>query len=51
MRAVERPRRPLDMVVAAIAEANRCIVATDNERDFAGVTFVNPVRGGKSTAT
>jgi predicted nucleic acid-binding protein len=32
-----RPRSPLDMIVAAIAEANDCLVVTDNERDFAGL--------------
>lgn len=41
-----RPRNPLDMIVAAIAEANDCVVVTDNERDFAGVKIVNPMRGG-----
>ena len=39
-----RPRSPLDMVIAAIAEANDCVVATGNERDFAGLRFVNPLR-------
>lgn len=40
-----RPRSALDMVVAAIAETNNCVVATDNEKDFAGLKFVNPLRG------
>ena len=40
-----RPRSGLDMIVAAVAEANDCVVVTDNERDFAGTPFVNPVRG------
>jgi predicted nucleic acid-binding protein len=40
-----RPRSPLDMIVAAVAEANGCVVATDNERDFEGIALVNPVRG------
>ena len=39
-----RPRSALDTIIAAIAEANDCIVATDNEKDFAGLKFVNPVR-------
>jgi predicted nucleic acid-binding protein len=39
-----RPRNALDMIIAAIAEANDCVVATDNEKDFAGLKFVNPVR-------
>lgn len=39
-----RPRSPLDMIVAAIAAAHACVVVTDNERDFAGLPFVNPLR-------
>jgi predicted nucleic acid-binding protein len=39
-----RPRSALDMIVAAIAEANDCIVVTDNEKDFTGLKFVNPLR-------
>jgi toxin FitB len=40
-----RPRSALDMMIAAIAEANDCVVATDNEKDFAGLKFINPLRG------
>lgn len=39
-----RPRSPLDMIVAAVAEVNECVVVTANERDFAGLKFVNPLR-------
>lgn len=39
-----RPRSTFDTIIAAIAEANDCVVATDNEKDFAGLKFVNPVR-------
>jgi predicted nucleic acid-binding protein len=39
-----RPRSALDMIIAAVAEANDCVVATDNEKDFAGVTIFNPLR-------
>jgi predicted nucleic acid-binding protein len=39
-----RPRSALDMIVAAIAEANDCVVVTDNEKDFIGLKFVNPLR-------
>ncbi|HXK07328.1 MAG TPA: type II toxin-antitoxin system VapC family toxin [Verrucomicrobiae bacterium] len=39
-----RPRSPLDMIVAAVAEANDCVVVTENERDFAGLNIVNPLR-------
>jgi predicted nucleic acid-binding protein len=42
--ATGRPRSPLDMIVAAIAEANDCSVVTDNERDFAGRKIINPSR-------
>jgi toxin FitB len=43
-----RPRNSLDMIVAAIAEANTCVVVTDNEKDFDGLPFINPVRAGAS---
>src|SRR6266705_5132294 len=33
-----RPRSALDMIIAAIAEVNGCVVVTDNERDFTGLT-------------
>jgi predicted nucleic acid-binding protein len=39
-----RPRSALDMIVAAVAEANNCTVVTDNEKDFAGLKFINPMR-------
>jgi toxin FitB len=39
-----RPRSALDMIIAAIAEANDCVVATDNEKDFTGLKYVNPLR-------
>jgi predicted nucleic acid-binding protein len=39
-----RPRSALDMIIAAVAEANDCIVVTDNEKDFTGLKFVNPLR-------
>ena len=44
-KAKGRPRSVLDMIIAAIAEANDCIIATDNEKDFAGLKFINPLRG------
>jgi hypothetical protein len=40
-----RPRSALDMVIAATAEANDCIVVSDNERHFAGIGVFNPIRG------
>ena len=39
-----RPRSGLDMIVAAIAEANDCIVVTGNEKHFAGLRFINPIQ-------
>lgn len=39
-----RPRNALDMIIAAVAEANGCVVVTDNERDFVGVPILNPLR-------
>jgi len=39
-----RPRSALDAIVAATAEANACIVVTDNQRDFADVEIINPLR-------
>jgi predicted nucleic acid-binding protein len=39
-----KPRSALDTIIGAIAMANNCIVVTDNERDFAGVEVVNPLR-------
>lgn len=38
-----RPRSPLDMIIAAVAEANDCVVVTENERHFAGLKIVNPL--------
>lgn len=40
-----RPRSGLDMMIAAVAEANGCIAVTDNEKDFEGMEIVNPLRG------
>ncbi len=43
-KAAGRPRSGLDMIIAAIAGAHDCVVVTDNEKDFAGIQFVNPLR-------
>ena len=43
-RAQGRPRSALDTMIAAIAEANDCIVVTDNQKDFDGVETFNPLR-------
>lgn len=42
--AAGRPRSALDMIIAATARANDCVVVTGNERDFVGVEVVNPMR-------
>ena len=43
-RASGRPRSALDMIIAAVADANDCVVVTENERDFGSLRFVNPLR-------
>jgi len=40
-----RPRGALDTIIAAVAEAHGCTVVTDDERHFADVAVVNPLRG------
>jgi hypothetical protein len=32
------------MIIASVAEANDCVIVTDNEKDFAGLKIVNPLR-------
>ena len=44
-KATGRPRSALDMIIAAVASANDCVVVTDNEKDFAELQIVNPIRG------
>jgi len=43
-KAKGRPRNPLDMIIAAVAEANDCVVVTENEKDSLGLKIVNPLR-------
>jgi toxin FitB len=43
-KAAGRPRSALDMIIASIAATNDCVVVTDNEKDFADIAFVNPLR-------
>ena len=40
-----KPRSGLDMIIAAVAGANECVVVTDKEKDFVGLKVVNPIRG------
>jgi toxin FitB len=44
-KAMGRPRSGFDAIIAAVAEANECVVVTDNAKDFDGVEIVNPLRG------
>lgn len=44
--AAGRPRSAFDMLIAAIAEANDCVVVTANEKHFENLAFINPSRGG-----
>ena len=39
-----QPRSALDMIIAAIAEANDCVLVTDNEKHLAGLKVFNPLR-------
>jgi toxin FitB len=39
-----RPRSALDMIIASIAQANDCLIVTDNEQHFDGLKIFNPLR-------
>ncbi len=43
-----RPRSALDTIIAAVAEANGCVVVTDNEKDFTDVEIINPLRQSRA---
>lgn len=44
-RELGQPRSAIDMMIAAVAIANGCVVATDNERHFQSVVeFFNPLK-------
>ncbi|HXY57626.1 MAG TPA: type II toxin-antitoxin system VapC family toxin [Methylocystis sp.] len=45
-RSSGRPRSALDMIIAATGVANACMIVTDNEKDFAGLEILNPLRSG-----
>ena len=32
------------MIIAAVAEANDCVIVTENERHFVGLKIVTPMR-------
>jgi len=44
-----KPRSALDMIVAAVAAANDCIVVTDNTKHFMGLKTINPMLQGERT--
>jgi predicted nucleic acid-binding protein len=46
-RAAGRPRSDLDMIIAAVAETNECMIVTDNEKHFPGLKVLNPTRTAK----
>src|SRR2546423_7738028 len=39
-----QPRSALDMIIAAIAQSNNCVLVTDNERHFPDIDLLNPLR-------
>ena len=43
-KAKGRSRNTLDAIIAATAQANDCVVVTDNKKDFVDVEVVNPLR-------
>jgi toxin FitB len=43
-RTAGRSRSDLDMIVAAVAETNGCIIVTDTEKHFVGLNVLNPLR-------
>lgn len=46
--AKARPRSALDMIIAATAEANDCLMVADNEKDFIDLEFLNPLRDSRA---
>ncbi len=43
-KAKGKPRSALDTIIASVAESNECVVVTDNEKDFADIQVINPLR-------
>lgn len=43
-KATGRPRNALETIIPAVAAANNCAVVTGNEKNLAGVEFINPFR-------
>ena len=46
-RTAGKPRSNFDMIVAAVAEVNDCVLVTDNEKHFPGIVVLNPLRAAK----
>ena len=44
-KAAGRPRNALDMIIAAVAGVNDCVIVTANEKDCVGLPMTNPMRG------
>jgi toxin FitB len=42
--AAGKPRTALDMIIAATAVANNCVIVTDNAKDFQGLKILNPMQ-------
>ena len=42
--AADLPRAPVDMMYAAIAEANDCVLVTDADERFTGLNVINPTK-------
>jgi toxin FitB len=47
--AAGHPRSALDMLIAAIAQSNNCVLVTDNEKHFPAVDLLNPLRPDKKS--
>ncbi len=43
-KAKGQPRSAFDMIIAAVAETNGCLVVTDNEKHFPGISILDPLR-------
>ena len=41
--AIGKSRNAIDMITAATAIANNCVIVTDNEKDFQGLKILNPM--------
>jgi toxin FitB len=43
-KAAGRTRGAVDMIIAAVATANGCVIVTDDEKHFWGLKLINPIR-------